>query len=399
MNNTLEILRMAIQSLIGNKMRSWLSVLGIIIGVSTVIAVVGIGLGAQKKVNDQFKNLSVTTLIVMGSGGRSASSKINDTDIDYVLNRADTIASGTAVMRGNSQTVNAGNTEGSYSLLGINPEFFEESNLFFETGKTIERSDNTSRARKIILGSIVAEELFEGIATENIVGQFVTVDRKKFEIIGILKSNGQSGMISYDETIYIPFKTAEKNILGERGSVMLFFNATSIDTVNIAQLELESLLREAHRLRDTQDSDFRVRDPGSMVSSAQESSETLTYLLVAVATIVLIVSGIGIMNVMFVSVSERTKEIGILKAIGAQQNDILFQFLIEAVLLSLIGGLLGIGIGNAVIPFLKESFDAVHSLGGIIIGFSFSALVGIFFGFYPAWKASKLDPVDALRSE
>jgi len=176
------------------------------------------------------------------------------------------------------------------------------------------------------------------------------------------------------------------------------FNAYSVDEIKIAEEEVVDLLRKNHRLREGKDNDFRIFDPGSIVSSAQESSKTLTFLLAAVSIIVLIVSGIGIMNVMFVTVAERTREIGILKAIGAQQKDILAQFLLEAIMLSVTGGLIGILIGNSVIPFLKE-YQAAYSLSAILLGFGFSVLVGIFFGFYPALKASRLDPVDALRSE
>lgn len=395
----LEILRMAFQSLWSNKVRSWLSILGIIIGVSTVIAVVGIGMGAQKKVEEQFKNLSATTIMVSPTGGRSASSKLSDKDVPFVLENAPSISSGTAVLRGNNIAITGESAEKNVTVLGGYPELFTESNLFFEEGKSFEESDILSRSQKVVLGRNLADELFEEVPLQNVLEKTVTISGRKYEIIGILKLNGQSGMISYDDTLFMPYKTAERNILGSNGTVLLYFNARSIDEVNIALLEIESLLRESHRLRSTQDNDFRVRDPGSIVASAQESSQTMTYLLTAVATIVLIVSGIGIMNVMFVSVSERTKEIGVLKALGAQQKDVLFQFLSEAVILSLLGGIVGILLGYSVIPLLQENFGAVYSFWGGVIGFSFSALVGIFFGFYPAFKASHLDPVEALRSE
>jgi putative ABC transport system permease protein len=302
------------------------------------------------------------------------------------------------MMRGNT-TVSGDDTEKSLSLMGVFPEFFSLSNLEVEVGNIFLKEDIQRRNKVVILGSAAAEDLFEDYTPEEIRGETVNIAGKKFEVVAVLKSNGQStGSMSMDDAVFVPYSTADKNILGEKGMTILMFHAKSVEDLGVAQLEVEALLRKNHNLRSSDDSDFRVRDPGSIVSSAQATSKTLTFLLTAVASIVLFVSGIGIMNVMFVTVAERTKEIGILKAIGAKQKDILLQFLMEAVILSLVGGLIGIVLGGAIIPLLK-SYEAVYSLFSVFIGFSFSALVGIFFGFYPALKASKLDPVDALRSE
>jgi len=389
---------MAAHALLSNKLRSFLSILGIIIGVSTVITVFGIGLGAQKQVEAQFKNLSVTTLVAFPMTSGNASSKLSDEDIDYVMREAETIISGTSMMRGNA-TVSGDDTEKSLSLLGVFPDFFSLSNLEVEVGNIFPKDDVLRRSKVVVLGSEAAKDLFEDYTPEEIRGETVNIAGKKFEVVAVLKSNGQNaGSMSMDDSIFVPYSTADKNILGEKGMTILMFHAKSVEDLGVAQLEVEALLRKNHNLRPSDDSDFRVRDPGSIVSSAQATSKTLTFLLTAVASIVLFVSGIGIMNVMFVTVAERTKEIGILKAIGAKQRDILLQFLMEAVILSILGGIIGILLGGAIIPLLK-SFSAVYSLFSIFIGFSFSALVGIFFGFYPALKASRLDPVDALRSE
>ncbi|MCK5461062.1 ABC transporter permease [Candidatus Gracilibacteria bacterium] len=392
-----ELLHMAFQALLSNKTRSILSMLGIIIGVSTVIAVVGIGLGAQKKVEDQFKNLSVTTLIVFPSRGGAGSSKLESDDLQEVLNQSTLIQSGTSMYRGNGNIATS-RESGSYSIMGSSTNFFEFSNLTFQAGRSFLLEE--SKGRVVILGHSVATELFgENFDPQALIGQSVTVSAKKMSVIGILEANGRSaGFLSYDDSVFIPYNTAEKTILGSKGSSTLFFNAYTIEELTMAQAEVTQILRKVHRLRDSQEDDFRVRDAGSMVASAQESSETLTILLTAVSAIVLLVSGIGIMNVMFVTVAERTKEIGVLKAIGAKQKDILTQFLMEAIILSMIGGIIGILLGNGAIPFL-ESYSAVYSIKSMILGFSFSVLVGIFFGFYPALKASRLDPVEALRSE
>ena len=395
-----ELFRMAFQALLANKTRSMLSMLGIIIGVSTVIAVVGIGLGAQKQVEDQFKNLSVTTLIVFPSRGRAGSSKLDAEDLRDVLDQASLVESGTSMYRGNGDV--AGNGEsGSYTVMGTNSDFFTYSNLPLTAGRTFITSEEENRGRVTVIGYSIAAELFgEDFDPQSIIGQTVTIAAKKMEIIGVLESNGRSaGFLSYDNSVFIPYTTAEKVILGSKGSLTLFFNAYTVEELTLAQEEVTQILRAIHNLRDSQEDDFRVRDAGSMVASAQESSQTLTFLLTAVSAIVLLVSGIGIMNVMFVTVAERTKEIGVLKAIGAKQKDILAQFLMEAVILSMIGGCIGIALGNGVIPFLEEKYEAVYSVRAMVLGFSFSVIVGIFFGFYPAFKASRLDPVDALRSE
>jgi len=201
--------------------------------------------------------------------------------------------------------------------------------------------------------------------------------------------------------VILPNTAAEKNILGGRGMVMINIQADSVDNIEAATQEITAILRAEHKLKIDQEDDFRIMDAGSMVATAQETAKMMSYLLTAIAAITLLVSGIGIMNVMFVTVAERTKEIGIAKAIGGKRADILWQFLLESVILSMLGGLIGIGLGLGLIPLVAKIniITLAYSWNGPIIGFSFSVLVGIFFGFYPAFKASRLDPVDALRSE
>ncbi len=392
-----ELWLIAFTSLLSNKARTMLSMLGIVIGVATVIAVVGIGAGAQQKVEEQFKNLSVTSLIVMTNRGTS-SSKLDVEDVPYVEENAQFIKNGTGTISGNA-SVSYKKENGSYSVMGVDEKTFEVSNLQVEYGRLLNVREIEARGRVAIIGQGIVDELWgDTVADETALGETISVNGKRVEVIGILKENGSTGMVAYDDTVYVPYSTAGKVILGPRAKKMLYFNAIDLDSLLIAQEEVTDLLRTAHKLKASAEDDFRVRDAGSMVASASETADTMSFLLTSVATIVLIVSGIGIMNVMFVTVAERTKEIGVLKAIGAKNKDILTQFLLESIILTLIGGMIGILLGQGTIPFLAD-YGALYSWKGAVLGFCFSVFVGIFFGFYPALKASRLDPVDALRSE
>ncbi|MFA6458681.1 MAG: ABC transporter permease [Patescibacteria group bacterium] len=399
-----ETLKMAFEALLANKVRSGLSMLGIVIGVSTVIIVVGIGLGSQQKVADQYKNLNVTSVIVMGMRGRdsASSTKISEKDVDYVLANAAYVNVGTAVLQGNLD-LSYGKTSSSFSVFGSSAKFFDISNLSLAAGRVFTEDESGNTALLTVIGNGVLEKFWdEGTDPETVLGEILTVGNKKLEIIGVLKEIGSStGPMSYDDSLLVPYSTAAKYLLGSTTKPNLYFLATDADTVDLATAEIELLLRANHKLKAAKENDFRIFDAGSMVGAATDTATTLTILLTSVAAIVLIVSGIGIMNVMFVTVTERTREIGIIKAVGGEQKDILAQFLAESVILSMIGGIIGIGIGEIAIPFLNnlEDWYVLHSPISIFVGFTFSVLVGIFFGFYPALKASRLDPVDALRSE
>ncbi len=393
----LELLAMAWKSLLANGARTILSMLGIVIGVATVIAVVGIGVGAKQAIEQQFKNLSVNSLIVMGTGGRGASTRVTEDDVPFVLRNSTLIKKGTAMASG-SATVTYAKEEVSGSIIGAQSSIFDLQSLEIEFGALFDDAAVSARSNIAVLGQTIAETLFDDIS-QNAVGKTITVSGRKMEVIGVLKENGSGmGGMSPDDTVYLPYSTAQARVLGNNARIMLMFHATSPAVIPLAQDELTQLLRENHRLRDSVEDDFRVMDAGSMVSSATESTDTMSFLLTSVAIIVLIVSGIGIMNVMFVTVAERTKEIGIMKAVGAQKHDILMQFLMEATVLSMIAGIIGVGLGYGILPFLGD-YGAVISPEGGLLGFCFSVVVGIIFGFVPALQASNLDPVDALRSE
>jgi len=391
---------MAFEALFSNKTRTALSMLGIVIGVSTIILVVGIGLGAQKEIEEQYKNLSVTSIMINPVNTANSVSKLNSEDVDYILEKGTNIEDATALVQGKLPT-SYGKESEQYTILGVRDNFFSLSNLEFEAGRGFTEAEIKSRAKILVLGADSVDELFNGNAKKAI-GETVSVGGKKLEVVGVVKGSGSSiGPITFDDSVYSPISTAEKNILGLSATVRLIALAADIDSIGDAMDELAVLLRANHRLKSSNPDDFRLKDQGSKVVAAQESAKTMSALLTAVASIVLIVSGIGIMNVMFVTVSERTKEIGIIKAIGGKRKDILIQFLMEAFALSLVAGIVGIVLGQAAIPFINkmDGWNIIPSLNGMVIAFSFSIFVGVFFGFYPALQASKLDPVDALRGE
>ena len=396
-----EILKMAFESLLAKKGRTMLSMLGIIIGVSTVIAVFAIGQGAQNAVNEQFQGLSANSIIISSMRGRgmTGSSKLKTTDAQIILDNAPHIADATAVIQGN-ETASFENESSSFSIMGVGDNYAQMSSLDLTGGRFISTEDVDNLERYAVLGSSVVETLF--VNDEDPIGKEIKVSGKKIEVVGVLEETGRGmGMMRVDDSIFVPYTTAEKSILGSHASIMINTIADDVANVELATSEITAALREEHKLKDSQENDFQIMDAGSMVGAAQESAELMKFLLTAVAAITLLVSGIGIMNVMFVTVAERTKEIGIAKAIGGKQNDILSQFLLESIILSMLGGFIGVILGLVLIPIAsKLNLIAVaFSWTGPFLGFSFSVLVGVFFGFYPALKASRLDPVDALRSE
>ena len=392
---------MAFESLLSNKVRTFLSMLGIIIGVSTVIAVFAIGQGAQDAVNKQFQGLSANSIIIMSKKGRgtTGSSKLKTDDARAILQKAQHISGATAAIWGKAD-VSFGTESESLTIMGIDENYMEMFSLKLDNGRLFTKEDIENKAKYAVLGSGAVETLF--VDDTDPVGQTIKVAEKKIKVIGIIEETGRGmGMMRVDDSIFMPHTTAEKSILGPRASIMINTVADDVANVELATEEITSILREEHKLKASQEDDFRIMDAGSMVSAAQESAELMKFLLTTVAAITLLVSGIGIMNVMFVTVAERTKEIGIAKAIGGKQSDILSQFLLESVVLSMLGGIIGVCLGLALVPIVSRFnlITVAFSWTGPLIGFSFSVLVGIFFGFYPALKASRLDPVDALRSE
>lgn len=392
---------MSWESLWAKKSRSFLSMLGIIIGVTTVIAVFAVGRGAQESVNSQFQNMSANSILISPTRGRgfTSSSRLSVDDAAVILENSQYLVSATGAIQGNA-SVSFGSVEENYGVVGVDENYLGVSNLTVVQGRGITAEDISGRETVAVIGSTVASTLFT--ADEDPIGQTISVGGKRLEVIGVLKELGSRlGMISIDEAILVPSSTAQRSILGNRGQVMINTQVNNVENTEAATEEITSILRTEHKLKTTQENDFTIMDAGSMVSAAQESAKTMTLLLTVIAAITLLVSGIGIMNVMFVTVAERTKEIGISRAIGGKQSDILTQFLMESIILSMIGGIIGVILGQAAIPIISyfNIMTLASSWTGPVIGFSFSVVVGILFGFYPAFKASRLDPVDALRRE
>ena len=402
----LAILRIAIRALTRNKMRSLLTMLGIIIGVGAVIATVGVGQGAQQQVQDQIASLGTNLLYISAGsvnrggirlGGGATKTLVYD-DMKAIQQEIPTIAQA-APGAGTSAQVVSDNQNWYTRVTGTEPQYFDIRNWDFSQGGNFTPDDVTRATNVVVLGATVQQNLF---GTANSVGQTVRIGTLPFQVVGVLVPKGQSGLgQDQDDGVYVPITTLQKKITGQDWLQYIMASATSQPASYAAQGQITSLLRDRHRIRAGQDDDFTVRNLADVAQLADESSKVMTLLLASIAGVSLIVGGIGIMNIMLVSVTERTREIGIRIAIGATESDVLRQFLSESVVLSLAGGIVGILFGVA------SSMTITHVLGWNILisgtavaaAVVFSMAVGIFFGFYPARKAAMLDPIEALRFE
>ncbi|OUM96312.1 MAG: ABC transporter permease [Thermobacillus sp. ZCTH02-B1] len=384
-------LKMALKSIMANKMRSFLTMLGIIIGVSSVIVLVGIGQGASSRIEEQVRALgtNLLTVNILGRGDTSTLSyeqAVAFADIEGVEYAAP--------YNSNSATVKYGTNDVTVNVVGTNADYFYLRGYGLAAGRFVAQIDLDFRQKIAVLGAATAEELF-GFA--NPVGEYVKINGTRFKVVGLLAEKGSSAFGSYDEIVIIPLTTAERTFRS-RGVRSIYIQAASVDRLDAIQEEAEARLAEMFR---GQENAYRVFNQEDMLETASSISDTLSLALGGIAGISLLVGGIGIMNIMLVSVTERTREIGIRKAVGAKKRDILIQFLIEAVTISALGGLLGLGLGFAggwaVSSLLR--IDVVHSGDMIALALGFSVLIGVAFGIYPANKAAKLKPVDALRFE
>lgn len=392
-----DIIKMALESLYANKLRTFLSILGIIIWVSTISLVIAIWLWAQKDIEDQFKTLSVTAIAINPISTEWSTSKISFDDVEIIKQNANNIESVTAYINWKLVSSSSYNSI-SASILWVTPDIFEVSNLNLISWEYLTQEHIDSREKVAILGSSIVDDLFDW--NTDILWEIITIAKKKVKVIWILEETGWSVWpINFDDNIYMPHTTA-LSILWTAWQTRMTALATDIDSIWLAMDELTLILREAHKLKDNMADDFRLKDQWTKVSSAQDSANTMNLLLTLVATIVLIVSWIWIMNVMFAWVAERTKEIWILKSIWAKRSDILNQFLIESVILSIMWGLVWVILWEILIPLVDTyaGMTTIRSTWWMILALSFSVIVWIFFWYYPAYKASKLDPVDALRS-
>ena len=385
-----KLLKMAVTSIWSNKLRSFLTMLGIIIGISSVIVLVGIGQGTKQQVQSQIESLGTNLITINITGYRHTAFSTSDLSQIKAIPKVKEIA---PVITSNVN-VKAGTKSYSTSLVASTAGYSEVRKIYSGSGRFINQMDIDNRFRVAVVGTYVAKELY---GTNNVVGQTINIDGVDFQIVGVLQSQGSSMTGSGDDQVILPLSTAER--LVKNTEIRTFYiEAADKDSVNSVMSYLQLFLNKKFN-NDTES--YRIFNQSSLLDTVNQSTNSLSLMLGGIAAISLIVGGIGIMNIMLVSVIERTREIGIRKAIGAKRRTILTQFLIESASISLLGGILGVAFGFALASILKSlfSFNIVIS-GSIVIGaVAFSTMVGIIFGIYPANKASKLNPIEALRYE
>ncbi len=401
-----ESVRIAINALFANKLRSLLTMLGIIIGVGAVIAMVAVGMGVTQRVTDSIASLGSNMLIIRpgasmsgglrGAAGSRTTLKYEDAvaikkkikDVDYV----------SPTVQKNYQVV-YGNQNWNTSVTGVTQEYMSIRDLKITTGSFITEDDMNTRNRVAVIGMTVASNLF---GEANPVGKTIRVNNQPYRVIGVLESKGQSSVgQDQDDVVIVPLTTAMDRLLAVTYVQTINVQVTSQSKMDEVQSNIETLLRQRHHLTGSKDSDFQVQNLTSLMSTMNETTTMLTLFLGSIAAISLIVGGIGIMNIMMVSVTERTREIGIRKALGATFKDIMTQFLIESVVIGVIGGVLGIFFGIVAAQAISKfgDFQTVITAAPIFLSFAFSVGIGLFFGIYPARKAALLDPIEALRYE
>ena len=401
--------RISLRALRVNKMRSALTMLGIIIGVGAVIAMLAVGTGASRKIAAQISSMGSNLLMILPGSttaggvrmGAGTQPTLTMGDAEAILKESSAVAEAAPVLNGVAQVVYR-HQNWSTGVVGTTPGMLEVRDWPLALGRPFTQQDVKSATKVCLLGQTVVDNLFGGMDP---LGQIIRIKKIPFTVIGVLATKGQSPQgQDQDDTIYVPVTTAQKKLFGTSfpGMVrIIMVKAKSAEELGAAERQVTELLKQRHRIGPKQDNDFTVRNLTQFMQAAEQSSKVMTILLGAIGSVSLLVGGIGIMNIMLVSVTERTREIGIRMAVGAKTWDIRLQFIIEALTLSLIGGVAGIifGVSGSKILSILTGWPTVVSPLSVVLSFGFSGLVGIFFGFYPAYKASNLNPIDALRFE
>jgi len=409
MINIPSTLKISLRALRVNKMRSALTMLGIIIGVGAVIAMLAVGTGASEKISEQISSIGSNLIIILPGSttsgglrmGMGSQPTLTRDDAEAIQKECSAVQEVAPVLNGAAQIVYS-NQNWSTGVYGTTSSMLVIRDWPISSGRAFTDQDIRNATKVAILGQTVVENLFGGIDP---VGQMIRIKKVPFMVIGVLDRKGQSPQgQDQDDTIYIPVTTAQKKIFGTSFPGMvrtIMVKARSTEDLAVAEKQINELLRQRHHLSARQDNDFTVRNLTQIMQVAEQSTKVMTLLLGAIASVSLLVGGIGIMNIMLVSVTERTREIGIRMAVGAKTWDIRLQFIIEALTLAMIGGITGIilGVGGSKLLSMFAGWSTVVSTLSVILAFGFSGLVGIFFGFYPAYKASLLNPIDALRYE
>ena len=405
------LLRIALRALAVNKLRSALTMLGIVIGVGAVIVMIAVGAGAQARVEEQIRALGSNLLLVMPGSttaggvrmGFGSGSTLTEDDV-LAINREVPEALAAPALRGSAQVI-YGNTNWSTQVFGVTPEYLDVRQWPLVSGRSFEPGEMAGAAKVALIGATVAKQLF---GSTDPLDQSIRIKRVPFTVIGVLDTKGQSLMgTDQDDLVLVPIKTARSRVLGTASAArnrtvgtIWVKAADGVDTKTV-EGQVRSLLRQRHRVQAGADDDFSLRNLQEVMAAQEASSRVLALLLAAVASVSLLVGGIGIMNIMLVSVTERTREIGLRMAVGARTRDILGQFLVEAVTLSLIGGLIGValGVGGALAIAQLAGWRIVISPEAVVLAVAFAFVIGVFFGFYPARRAARLNPVEALRFE
>ncbi len=400
-----ETINVALGAIRANKLRSFLTALGIVIGVGAVITMVALGNGAQKAVQDQIQALGTDLLSVYAgqSFHRGVASQervsLTSDDAEALRRGARTLKAVVPEIR-RGQQVEFGNRNINVNVNGTVPEYIQVNKYTVQYGRMFTRGDGESRKRYAVLGNAVPDNLESNAAA--MIGQMITVRGIPFEIIGVLNQKGStSSWENPDEQILIPLETAQYRIFGSDRVNSITVQVSNPDSMMIAMIDIEQVLRSEHAIAPGKDNDFQIRDRTEFLATFEETTKTFTFLLGGIAAVSLLVGGIGIMNIMLVSVTERTREIGVRKALGATRKNIMFQFLVEALVLCMMGGSIGIlmGAGGAVLLSKLAHWNTYVSPPAIGLAVAFSAGIGVFFGMWPARRAASLDPIEALRYE